>query len=62
MVDHGNQGEGTGQGKVRNLGYINEKLVYGSICSKLPAEHGGIWKCYLIYRSENMCSGGAEFE
>jgi len=44
------------------LGYINEKLVYGSICSKLPAEHTGMWKCYLIFCSENMCSSGAEIE
>jgi hypothetical protein len=42
MEGHGNRGEGTGSGKVRKLGYINEKLVYGSICSELPAECPGM--------------------
>jgi hypothetical protein len=42
MVGYGNLGEGTGQGKVKRLGYINEKSGYGPICSKLPAEHTGM--------------------
>lgn len=62
MVGHGYWGEATGQGQVRMFSYNNEKLVYGSICSKLPAECTGIWKCYLINCSENMYSGGSELE
>jgi len=55
MVGHGNWGEGTGEGKVRKLGYINEKLVYGSTCGKLPAESTGMWQRYVIHCLENMC-------
>jgi len=62
MVGHGNWGEGTGHGTVRKLGYSNEKLLYGSICSKLLAECAGMWKRYLIYPSENMYSSGSEIE
>jgi len=42
MVGHGNEGEGTGSGKVSKFGYINEKLVYGSTCDKFPAENAGM--------------------
>jgi len=54
MVGHGNRGDQTGYGKVSKLGYINEKLVYGSICSKLPAEKAEMSQRYVIHRSENM--------
>jgi len=59
MVGHGKWGEGTGLGRVRKLGCINDKSVYGSICSKLPAECTGMWKRYLINHPENMCSSGS---
>lgn len=36
--------------------------MYGSICSKLPAECAGMGKRYLINHSEKMCSGGSVFE
>ena len=39
---HRNRGDPTGYGKVSKLGYINEKLVYGSTCSELPAERAGM--------------------
>jgi hypothetical protein len=38
MVGHGNRGEANGEGKIRKLGYIDQTLVYGSKCGKLPAE------------------------
>ena len=41
-------------GTVSKLDYINEKLVYGSICSQLPAESAEMSLCYVIHRSENM--------
>jgi len=37
-----NQGEGTAQGKMRMLGYIDKQLRYGSTCSKVPAERAGM--------------------
>ena len=42
MVGHRNPGDLTGYGKVCKLGCSNEKLVYGSTCSELPAEHAGM--------------------
>jgi len=54
MVCHGNQGDRTRYGKVSKGIYINEKLVYGSTCSKLPAESAGMSQRYNIHRSENM--------
>jgi len=54
MVGHGNQGDQTGYGKVGKLGYINERLVYGSTCSELPAESAGMSQRYIIHRSENQ--------
>jgi hypothetical protein len=38
MVGHGNRGEATGYSKICKLGNIDETLVYGSKCGKLPAE------------------------
>jgi hypothetical protein len=54
MVGHRNRGDPTGYGKVSKLGYFNEKLVYGSTCSELPAEHAGMSQRLVIHRSENM--------
>jgi hypothetical protein len=45
---------------VSKLRYINEKLVYRSICSQLPAESAGMSQCYIIHRSENMCFSQSE--
>jgi hypothetical protein len=42
MVADENRGEGTGQGNMRKLGYINEKFLDGSIYSKLLAESTGM--------------------
>jgi hypothetical protein len=42
MVGYENLEEGTGQGKVKRLGYINQKWVNGLICRKLLAEHAGM--------------------
>jgi hypothetical protein len=42
MVGHGNRGDQTGYMKVNMLGYINEKLVYGSTSNELPAESAGM--------------------
>jgi hypothetical protein len=49
-------------GKVRKLGYCNQTLVYGSMCSELLAGHTGIWKPYVIYPSENMRGSGSEIQ
>jgi hypothetical protein len=38
MVGHGNRGEATGESRIPKFGYIDETLVYGSKCGKLPAE------------------------
>jgi hypothetical protein len=38
MVRQGNRANRTGDGKLSMLGYINEKLGYGSTCSELPTE------------------------
>jgi len=62
IVGHENGGEGTAWGKVRKLGYIDEKWVYGSTCGKLPAESAGMWQPYVIHRSEIMCIGGSDIE
>jgi hypothetical protein len=62
MVGDANWGEGPGQAKVRNLGYMNEKFVNRLICSKLPAEHAGMPKHSLIYCSETMGSIGYEID
>jgi len=47
---------------VRKLGYIDEKLEYGSTCGKLPAESAGMWQDYVIHRSETRCISGSKFE
>jgi hypothetical protein len=47
---------------VSNLGYINETLVYGSICSELPGESAGMSQRYIIHRSENMSFSGSEID
>ena len=62
MVGHGNRGDRTGYGKVSKLGYINEKLVYESTCSELPAESAGMSQRYVIHRSENMCFSWSEID
>ena len=62
MVGHANRREGTAYGKVRMLGYMNEKLVYGSTCGKLPAESAGMWQRYIIHHSQKMCISGWEIE
>jgi hypothetical protein len=38
MVHHEYRVDRTGYGKLSMLGYINEKLGYGSTCSELPTE------------------------
>jgi len=38
MVGHGTREEPNGYGKISTMGYIDEKLVYGSKYSNLPAE------------------------
>jgi hypothetical protein len=38
MVRHKNPADRTGYGKLGMLGFINEKLEYGSTCIKLPTE------------------------
>jgi len=48
MVGHGNQGEGAGSGMVGQSGYINQKLVAGSACHKLPAESAETYFGYVI--------------
>ena len=62
MVCHGNRGEGPAWGRVRKLGYIDEKWVYGSTCGKLPAESAGMWQRYIIHHSEIMCISGSNIE
>jgi hypothetical protein len=49
MVGHGNEGDATGLGKIRKLGNIDETLVYGSKCGKLPAETTEMLHCYIIH-------------
>jgi len=49
-------------GKVSKLYYINEKLVYGSICSELPAENAEMSQRYVIHRSENMSLSWSEID
>jgi len=62
MVGHRNWGDPTGYGKVSKLGYINEKLVYGSTCSELPAERTGMSQRYVIHPSENMYFSWSEID
>jgi len=62
IVGQGNRGEGTKKVNVRKLGYIDNKVVYGPRCSKLPAEWAGMWMRYTIHRSENKCCSGSEIE
>jgi hypothetical protein len=49
MVGHGNRGEATGSGKLRKLDYVDETLVYGSKCGKLPAERAEMYQRYIIH-------------
>jgi hypothetical protein len=62
MVGHGYRGDQTGYGKVRKFCYINEKLVYGSICCELPAEKAEMSQRYIIHRSEDMSFSGSEID
>jgi hypothetical protein len=57
MLRHGNQADRTGYGKLSMLGYINEKLGYGSTCSELPTESAEMSPREVIHRSENFCIG-----
>jgi hypothetical protein len=62
MVGHGNEGERTWLETVRKLGNIKAKLLYGSKCSKLRAEHTGMWQQFILYCFENMCWSGSQIE
>lgn len=43
---------------VRKSGYIDQELVSGSICLKLPAECAEMQWPYVVHRLDTMCGGG----
>jgi len=62
MVHHGNRGIRAGKRKFRKSGSFSLKLVDQSICRNIPAESAKTRRNYVIYRTDDVNSGGSDTE
>jgi hypothetical protein len=62
MVRHGNQRKWAGQRMVRKSGSICLKSVDGCVGRNIPAEWAEPRRSYIIYRTDDMNSGGLDTE